>query len=404
MKVLQINSVCGTGSTGRIALDIHNMLIEQGHESKIAYGRGQANKCDYAIKIGNKFDFYAHALKTRLFDKHGFGSKKPTKEFIKKVKEYSPDIIHLHNIHGYYINIEILFNFLKEYNKPIIWTLHDCWPFTGHCSHFDYANCYKWETHCGHCPVKKSYPASFFIDNSYNNFEKKRELFTGLKDLTIVTPSKWLAEDVKKSFLKEYPIRVINNGINLNVFKPTESNFRGKNNLNDKFLILGVASKWTERKGINYFLELSKMLKDDEKIILVGLSENQIKNLPKNIIGIKRTNSIKELAEIYSTIDVFVNPTLDDNFPTTNIEALACGTPVITFNTGGSPESLDKNTGFIVEKGNTKQLLKKIQEIKKLGKEYYKNNCIKKAYNYFDKNKKFQEYIELYKTRRLEKK
>lgn len=398
MRVLQINTVCGTGSTGRIALDIHNILIEQGHESKTAYGRGEANNCSDTIKIGNKFDFYIHALKTRILDKQGFGSKKSTKEFIKKMEEYNPDIIHLHNIHGYYINIEILFNFLKQYNKPMIWTLHDCWTFTGHCSHYEYAKCYKWQTHCENCPEKKSYPASFFIDNSYNNFEKKKQLFTGIKNLTIVTPSEWLAEEVKKSFLKEYPVKVINNGIDLNVFKPTESNFRKINNLEKDFIILGVASKWTERKGINYFFELSKKLKNEEKIILVGLSDKQLRNMPKNIIGIKRTNSIKELAEIYSTSDVFVNPTLEDNFPTTNLEALACGTPVITFNTGGSPESVDSNTGYVIEKGNAKDLLTKIKEVKKLGKENYKIHCIKKANDSYNKNNKFQEYIDLYKN------
>jgi glycosyltransferase involved in cell wall biosynthesis len=398
VKVLQVNTVCGTGSTGRIALDIHNILIEQEHESKIAYGRREANNCKDTIKIGNKFDFYTHALKTRILDKHGLGSKKSTKDFIKKIKNYNPDIIHLHNIHGYYINIEILFNFLKKYNKPIIWTLHDSWPYTGHCAYYDFANCKNWQTHCRSCPEKKSYPASFFLDNSYNNFEKKKELFTGIKNLTIVTPSKWLSEEVKKSFLKEYPVKVINNGIDLNTFKPTESNFREKYNLQDKFIILGVASVWERRKGINYFFEISKNLKNDEKIILVGLSDKQLKGLPENIIGIKRTNSIKELAEIYSISDVFVNPTLEDNFPTTNLEALACGTPVITFDTGGSPESIDEETGFVVEKSNNEELLKKINEIKELGKDRYNNNCIKKAKKYYNKKNKFQEYIELYKN------
>ena len=336
MKVLQVNTVCGTGSTGRIAADIHKMLIEQRHESIVAYGRGTTHNCDNTIKIGNNLDFYRHALKTRILDKHGFGSKNATRKFIEEVKDYNPDLIHLHNVHGYYINIKLLFNFLKEYKKPIVWTLHDCWAFTGHCSYFDFANCYKWETHCQKCPEKKSYPKSVFLDNSYDNFEKKKKLFTGLKNMTLVTPSCWLANLAKRSFLKEYPVKVINNGIDLDVFKPTLSDFREKYGLENRFIILGVASEWTRRKGLEYFIELSKILSDKEAIVLVGLSKKQKQDLPKNIVGITRTNSPKELAEIYTASDIYFNPTLEDNFPTTNLEALACGTPVITFNTGGS--------------------------------------------------------------------
>jgi putative colanic acid biosynthesis glycosyltransferase len=396
MKVLQINTVCGTGSTGRIASDIHKMLIEQGHESIIAYGRGTAHNCDSTIKIGNNLDFYKHALKTRMLDKHGFGSKKATRKLIERVKNYNPDVIQLHGLTGYYINIEILFNFLKEYNKPIVWTLHACWAFTGHCAYFDYANCYKWETHCQKCPQKKSYPKSVFLDNSYGNFEKKKELFTGLKNTTLVTPSQWLANLVKRSFLKEYPVKVINNGIDLDIFKPTPNNFRAKYDLGNKFIILGVANKWEKRKGLKYFLELSKSLSGKEAIVLVGLSKKQIKDLPKNILGIMRTNSTKELAEIYTASDVYFNPTLEDNFPTTNLEALACGTPVITFNTGGSIEAIDNSTGYIVEKGDLEEVKQIIQRIEKQGKEKYSKHCIARANNYYDKNKKFQEYIELY--------
>lgn len=396
MKVLQINTVCGRGSTGRIATDIHKMLIEQGHESVIAYGRGEAINCDNTIKIGNKIDFYNHALKTRLFDKHGFGSKKATKDLVDNIINYSPDVIHLHNIHGYYLNIEILFNFLKEYNKPIVWTLHDCWSFTGHCVHFDYANCYKWETHCQNCPERKSYPKSILLDNSYNNFEKKKELFTNLNNLVLVTPSKWLADLVKRSFLKEYPVKVINNGIDLSVFKPSPSNFRETNNLENKFIILGVTSKWTVRKGFMYFMELSKLIEHDEVIVLVGLSEKQIKQLPKNIIGISKTNNTKELAEIYTAADVFFNPTLEEVLGLTNLEAQACGTPVITFNTGGSVETIDDSTGFIVEKGDLENTIKIIRMIKTEGKEKYYDSCIKRANKYYNKNDRFQEYIELY--------
>ncbi|MBL5982266.1 glycosyl transferase [Petrotoga sp. 8T1HF07.NaAc.6.1] len=399
MKALQINTVCGTGSTGRIASDIHKMLIEQGHESVVAYGRGTAYNCDNTIKIGNNLDFYIHALKTRILDEHGFGSKNATRKFIERVKNYNPDIIHLHNVHGYYINIDLLFNFLKEYNKPIIWTLHSCWAFTGHCSHFDYANCYKWETHCQKCPQKTSFPKSIFIDNSYNNFEKKKKLFTGLDKLTLVTPSEWLAKLVKRSFLKDYTVKVINNGIDLSVFKPSPSNFRKRYNLENKFIILGVANKWEKRKGFEYFIELSKLIEPDETIVMVGLSKSALKQLPKNIIGITRTNNVQELAEIYTSADVFFNPTLEDNFPTTNLEALACGTPVITFNTGGSIETIDDTTGFIVEKGDLEQAIKTIRKIKTEGKEKYSESCIKRANKYYNKNNKFQEYIELYEER-----
>ena len=219
MKALQINSVCGIGSTGRIATDIHEILIKQGHESYIAFGRGLPKNCDAAIRIGSKYDNYVHAALTRVLDRHGLGSKKATQEFINKVEKIDPDIIHLHNIHGYYINIEILFNYIKDANKPVVWTLHDCWSFTGHCSYFDYVNCDAWVDGCKNCPQKKDYPASFVFDNSQTNYLLKKQIFTGVKNLTIVTPSKWLAGLVKKSFLKDYPVQVINNGIDLDIFQ-----------------------------------------------------------------------------------------------------------------------------------------------------------------------------------------
>lgn len=395
MKVLQINSVCGYGSTGRIATDIYKILEEHGHECLIAYGRGTAPEEIKSLKIGSNIDNYLHVAKTRLFDKHGFASTKATKEFIEKAKEYDPDVIHLHNIHGYYLNIEILFNYLREINKPIIWTLHDCWAFTGHCAYFDYANCYRWKNKCYDCPQKKSYPKSLISDNSKWNYEKKKQLFLGLKNMTIVTPSNWLANLVKQSFLNEYDIRVINNGIDLTVFNPKDKCiFRKKYGLENKFLILGVASVWDERKGLKYFIQLSKYINEDSKIILVGLNDKQLEGLPKNIIGIKRTNSIEELAEIYSSVDVFVNPTLEEVLGLVNLEALACGVPVITFNTGGSVECVDESCGIIVEKDNLQGLIDSISEIQK--NTFDKNKCIEKARS-FEKNNKYSSYIQLYK-------
>jgi len=394
MKVLQINSVCGYGSTGRIAMDIYKILREQGHECLIAYGRGTASEEINSIKIGTKFDNYMHVAKTRLFDLHGFASTKATREFIEKAKKYNPDVIHLHNIHGYYINIELLFNYLKEINKPVVWTLHDCWTFTGHCAYFDYVGCNKWKNGCTNCSQKNGYPKSLLIDNSKKNYGIKKELFTGIKNMTIITPSKWLADLVKQSFLKEYDVKVINNGIDLDVFKPKSgSEFRKKYNIKDKFIILGVANIWDERKGFKYFLELSKFIDENSKIVLVGLNDKQLNQLPQNIIGIKRTNSVEELTEIYSSADVFANPTSEDNFPTTNLEALACGTPIITFDTGGSMECMDEKCGIVVEKGNIKGLVEAINKVEMNG--FDKKNILQRARK-FNKNNKFNEYVKLY--------
>jgi len=393
MKILQINSVCGIGSTGRIATDIHNILIEQGHESYIAYGRDLPKNCDNAIRIGTKIDNYTHVAKTRLFDKHGFGSTKATEEFINKVKDIDPDIIHLHNIHGYYINIEILFDYLKEADKPVVWTLHDCWSFTGHCSHFDYISCDKWKTGCFECPQKKEYPQSFLIDNSRWNYNKKKEVFAGVNNMTIVTPSHWLAETVKRSYLNEYKIKVIHNGIDRELFKPTNCEFRKINNLEDKYIILGVANVWTERKGLYHFIQLANRLKEDEIIILVGLSDKQKKKLPSNIIGVSKTNSIEELSCIYSSADVYLNLTLEEVLGMTNIEALACGTPVITFRSGGSPECIDENSGRVINGYEISSVLKEIRkmQINKLETK----NCLSRA-ELFSKEEKLIRYLKTY--------
>lgn len=390
MKVLQINSVCGFGSTGRIATDLYEMLEKKGHECVIAYGRGTAPKGVKTIKIGSNMDNYIHVAKTRLFDKHGFGSEKATLKFIEKIKKYDPDIIHLHNIHGYYINIEILFKYLSESGKKIIWTLHDCWSFTGHCSHFEYVGCDKWKKQCSQCTQKKEYPSSKIFDSSKWNYKKKKELFTSIDSdkLTIVTPSRWLADLVKKSYLKKYKVEVINNGIDLDIFKPTESNFREKYNLENKKIILGVTSVWTQRKGLGYFLELSKKLNEDYQIVIVGVSKKQKRELPKEIIGITRTNNIKELVEIYSTADIFFNPTLEDNFPTTNLEALACGLPIITFNTGGSTEILNNKVGKCINRKF---------EIENFDINYKAIDCIKQS-KIFDKSNCYKKYFELWES------
>ena len=349
MKVLFINSVCGIGSTGRICTDLAQQLEAEGNEVKIAYGRKgtvpqQFQK--YAVRIGTDFDCKMHAIQTRLFDTHGFGSKHATKEFLKWAEEYKPDLVWLHNLHGYYINVEMLFDWIKKHPEmQVKWTLHDCWAFTGHCSYFSQL---------------RRYPACFAMSSFTKNFERKRKAFTGVKNMTLITPSKWLADLTRQSFLKEYPVEVHYNTIDTSIFKPTPSDFRERYGLQDKIIVLGVANVWEDRKGLFDFYKLAEMLDDRYVIVLVGLSEKQIKKLPKNIKGIQRTNSPQELAAIYTAADVFVNPTYEDNYPTVNLEAQACGTPVITYDTGGCRETIHTDSAKVVEAGNVEGLYKEI--------------------------------------------
>ena len=392
MKVLLINSVCGIRSTGRICTDIAEVLNSKGIDCKIAYGRENVplKYKDYAVRIGSELNVRIDGLKTRLFDNAGFNSRKATLEFIDIVKEYDPDVIHLHNLHGYYINVEILFDYLKKSGKKVVLTLHDCWSFTGHCVHFENRGCEKWKDGCHNCPAKKAYPASLFFDNSKKNYKKKKTVFTSSYNMTIVTPSNWLADLVKQSFLGKYDVKVINNGIDLDVFKPTESDFRKRNGFENKKIVLGVASAWSKSKGLYDFIKLSELLSDDYKIVLVGLTKEQMKDVPKNIFCIERTNNIKELAEIYSVADVFVNPTYSDTFPTVNIEALACGTPVITYKAGGSPEIVDEKSGIVIEKGDLNALISAIKTI-----DLNRENCLNRA-KAFDKLISYENYVDLY--------
>ena len=376
MKVLMINVVCGIRSTGRICTDLAAALEDQGHEVKIAYGRENVPEQfqKYAVRIGNDFDVKRHGLKARLLDGAGFGSKRVTEKFIKWVKEYDPDIIHLHNIHGYYINIEVLFRYLQTCGKKIIWTLHDCWSFTGHCVYFDYVNCNKWEKECNHCPQKKEYPARVGPDFSKRNFNIKKDLFSEIPNLILVTPSQWLANLLSYSYMKKYTVRVIYNGVDTSVFRPVKSEIKEKYNCQGKKIVLGVASVWDKRKGLNTFIELADKLNDSYQIVLVGLDKEQKKKLPSKIIAIERTNSIQELVSLYSAAYVFVNPTLEDNYPTTNIEAIACDTPVITYETGGSGESA-KIYGLSVPQKNVTQLINAIENIESIERKKINIDC-----------------------------
>ena len=398
MRLLQINTVVNTGSTGRIMEGIGKVAISSCHESFVVYYKsGPAGSSSKMLKTGNKIDLYVHGIRSRLIDRHGFGSARVTKKLIDKIRKIDPDIIGLHNLHGYYLNVEILFNYLKDAQKPVVWTFHDCWPFTGHCVYFDRVGCEKWKTECHSCPQKKQYPASYGLDQSNRNYHQKRELFNGLKNLTIVTPSAWLKSLVKQSFLKEYPVEVIHNGIDLQAFSPVHVRLpEGIRDIQDKKIILGVASIWDERKGLAEFKKLSPLLSDEYRIVLVGLNEKQIRDLPDSITGVARTESVEQLAALYSSAHVYVNPTLSDNFPTTNIEALACGTPVITYKTGGSPESISEETGIVVPQRDVAGLADSIAQISKKGKSHYNQACRDRAVSLYSEEERFSDYVELY--------
>lgn len=392
MKVLMINSVCGIRSTGRICTDLAQTFEAQGHICKIAYGRETVPEKyrKYAVRIGSDTDVKLHGIYSRMFDRHGFGSRGATKKFIKWVKEFDPDVIHLHNLHGYYINIEVLFDYLKEAEKPVVWTLHDCWAFTGHCTNL--IGCDKWKTGCVKCTKFRNYPRSFW-DGSKRNFAKKKQLISAVENMTVITPSNWLAELTKQSFLGKFPVEVINNGIDVNIFKPTIGDFRNKYGLENKKIVLGVASAWSDSKGLCDFIKLADILDDNYKIVLVGLTEAQIKDIPDSIIGIAKTNSTTELAEIYTAADVFLNLTYNDNYPTVNLEAQACGTPVITYRTGGSPEALDESWGLIFAPGDISSVSKALMSMK--NKAYYTEKCIEHS-RAFDKKRMCDNYIDLY--------
>ena len=414
MKIVQINTVVGTGSVGRIVASLYETSLSNDMEALVCYGRGRAPDGMRSVKVSNRGDMVFHVLRNFCLGESGFGSVRKTREFLQVLDGIQPDLIHLHNIHGFYLQVELLFAYIKEKKIPVVWTLHDCWPMTGHCAYFDYVECSRWKTGCCQCPQQRSaYPYALLKDNSTANYERKKRAFTGVENLTIVTPSIWLRNIVKQSFLQEYPVEVIPNGIDLSVLKPVNPGKQAMdieradeiigNRSKRQIHILGAANIWEKRKGLVYFEKLAKCIPDNYHITLVGLPKKQIRRLQRQeakgilpagkIRGITRTENQAELARFYATADVYVNTTLEDNFPTTNLEALASGTPVITFATGGSPEAIDTMTGAVVPKGDMEALCKAVKEFADRPKN--SEACVERA-RLYDKRMRFQEYIALY--------
>ena len=392
--LLQINTTANWGSTGKIAEQIGLHAMANGWRSIIAYGYYLNPSKSELIKIGSKWSVRWH----RQISKYGMGdgraSKCATKALIKQIEAIKPDIIHLHNIHGLYLNYPILFDYLNSIGIPVVWTMHDCWPFTGRCAYFDTVQCTRWQRGCGECPALKLYPKTK-RDTSAENFELKRKLFTAKQQLVLVPVSNWLEGLVGQSMLRECRCQTIHNGIDIESFKPTTINsLRG---VSDKHLILGVAAQWEARKGLEEFYKLRDRLDiDTYDIALIGLSDEQIAALPAGITGIRRTQNVGELAAYYTRASVFVNPTYSDNYPTTNLEAMACGTPVITYRTGGSPEALTPDTGVVVEQGDIEALTEAITMVCDKGKEHYHEACRRRAEEHFDRQICFDKYLDLY--------
>ncbi len=409
MKILQVNTVIRGSSVGRIMADLYEVIKESGNEARVAVGREPFPEGYEGVLIGNKGDFYRHVMKNFFQGESGFGSEAVTKNFLAWVDREKPDLIHLHNIHGFYIQTELLFSYIKKKKIPVVWTLHDCWSFTGHCAYYDFAACDKWKTGCNNCiHHAKVYPYALFKDNSVDAYARKRKAFCGVENLTIVTPSRWLKGQVEQSFLKEYPVRVIPNGIDLEVFSPggkIRGNGAQRNGAREDGaqgncapkIVLGVANIWEFRKGLAYFENLARDLPDGYRVRLIGVNKKQKKELSKKygekLIAEERTSGAEELAEAYRNAAVYVNATLEDNFPTTNLEALACGTPVVTYATGGSGEAVSEDTGIVVQRGNYDALKEAV--VRAADGAFDPEACRRRALE-FDKNIRYQEYLKLY--------
>ena len=391
MKVLFINMAYGAGSTGKIIADIMDMLKKNGNDVKALYGTGEQSHNADAVKVSGKLGYYFHNAASRLTDHAGLYSWAATRKMIREIKAFQPDLIHLHTLHGFYVNYEMLFRFLKEADIPVVWTLHDCWAFTGHCTHFSQAKCTQWQTECRDCKLLRRYPQCYGRGDVRRNFLRKKRAFTGVKNLTITTPSRWLANQVSRSFLRDYPRTVIPNGIDRRIFRPQSSGLRKKYRLEDKKIVLGAANVWNTRKGLPDMLTLADRLGSAYQVVLIGLTERQLPDIPANVLGLLRTANQTELAQWYSAADVFVNPTYEETFGLTTVEAQACGTPVVVYRTDGCPETVAPGNGRLVPQGDMQALEDAVRDITN-------GSCRADPQRaaQFDKDAVYQDYLELY--------
>lgn len=391
MKVLFVNLVYGAGSTGKIIADIMNLLKKYGNDVKALYGTGACSDNADAVKVSGKLEYYFHNAVSRFTDHAGLYSWAATRKLIREIRAFSPDVIHLHTLHGFYVNYEMLFRFLKEANIPVVWTLHDCWTFTGHCTHFSQVKCVQWQTECRDCKLLYRYPQCYWKGDVRRNFLRKKNAFTGVKNLTITTPSQWLADQVSKSFLQNYPRTIIPNGIDRTIFHPQSSSLREKYHLEDKKIVLGVANVWNARKGLPDLLTLAGRLGSDYQVVLIGLIEKQLPDIPSVVLGLLRTANQTELAQWYTAADVFVNPTYEETFGLTTVEAQACGTPAVVYATDGCPETLLTEDSVLVAQGDREALARAVREIAQRGVRVDEH-----AADRLDKERAYEKYVRLY--------
>ena len=395
-RLLLINVALNWGSTGKIVEGIGKLAIKQGWEVYVAHGARYKNQSDLnSIPISSKVGEWLHYIKSTLFDAQGLGSKCETKSFLRQLEALKPDIVHIHNIHGCYINYPLLFRYIKAHHIPVVWTLHDCWSITGHCAYFEMAGCNKWEALCTECPQKREFPSSCFLDRSRQNYELKKRLFSDLQEMYITTVSTWLKGIVSKSYLSKYPITVIANGIDTEIYKPTKGFIRTHYKLSDKKILLSVATGFEKRKGIDDYVKLSKILPDEFRLLLVGANENDKKVLPENVIVVTRAKSPKELAAFYSAADVLLSLSYEETFGMTIVEAMACGTPAIVYDNTAQPELITPETGKVVPTGDVDAVLSAIKEVCSKTKESYSEACRKHSLEY-DEKVSYQKYLDIY--------
>ena len=395
MKVLQINAVYGFKSTGVIVKDIGDTLVKNGDEAYFAYQTTNED-VENGYLVGGKFSWKFHALYARMFGKQAYASKRATKKFLKWIDEIQPDVVHFHNLHSNYIHLNMLCDYLAKKNIPVVITMHDCWYFTGKCTHYIAVKCDKWQTSCGKCPLNKSEQPSLFFDCTSKVLQDKTEHLLKLNNLTLVGCSEWIAAEARKSKLSSTNIQVIYNGVDTSIFTPHDSEIRKELGIESNFVVLGMADKWYAEQNREIVEKIIAHQDENTKIVIVGCKEEQTKYSERfnNVIPLGYITDRNRLSDIYASADVFVNLTRADTLPTVNMESICCGTPVITFDCCGSPELVDKACGFVVEEGNINQLLACIEKIKS------EPLCfdVQKQQKRFDKNECYKKYLDIYKS------